>query len=110
MYRSDLFVTVLSSCINFISCPFEHGQLNQILLITVIWVSKLKECHGPYSSIDLAGCQSICTSTGSKPLLLNNLINSASSPAKEPPLHPEVSQELNLLLPLTVTVVLDAYA
>ena len=42
-------------------------------------------------------------STVSKPLLLNNLINSAS-PAKEPPLHSEVFQELlNSFPPLRVT-------
>ena len=32
-------------------------QLNQILAITVIWLDKVKECHGRYSSIFLVGCQ-----------------------------------------------------
>ena len=50
-----------------------------------------------------SGCQLVCTSTGSNPLLLNNLINSAS-PTKEPPLHSEVFQELDSLLPLRMTI------
>ena len=48
----------------------------------------------------------VCASTSSKPLLLNKLINSASSHRK-PLLHPEVFQELNPLSPQRMTIVLS---
>ena len=48
----------------------------------------------------------VCTSTSTKPLLLNNLINSAS-PHGKPLLHQEVFQELNPLSPLRMSIVLS---
>ena len=64
-------------------------QSDQIWLILIIWLHKHTECH--CRSIWLA-VKSVCMSTGSKPLLLNNLINSSSASSHSRPLLAEQHQ------------------